>query len=99
MFKTFDIKRQKGLGDIPSGLRSDAEALGQAWVNGKDVKRFDLGNVGYGLTDGTGTFRLQYKPKDGVWKGNFQENILAPGKSRGIEVKNIHMTIEDMVAP
>jgi RHS repeat-associated protein len=95
----FSIKRQKGLGDIPAGARADAETIGKAWVNGKDVKRFDLGDGGYGLTDGTRSFRLQYKPKDGVWKANFQENTFTPGRNKGIEVKNIHMTITDMVAP
>jgi hypothetical protein len=68
-------------------------------VNGTDVKRFELSGGGFGLTDGTRTFRLQYKPKSGVWKANFQENTFIPGRAKGIEVKNIHMEITDMVAP
>ncbi len=95
----FSIKRQKGLGDIAAGTKADAETIGHAWVNGKNVKRFDLGDGGYGLTDGTRSFRLQYKPKDGVWKANFQENTFVPGRQKGIEVKNVHMTITDMIAP
>ncbi|MCH9686727.1 MAG: hypothetical protein K0V04_35165 [Deltaproteobacteria bacterium] len=101
-----DIKKQKGLGDIAPGNRAHAEVLGEAWVNGPNVKRFDLGDGGYGLTDGTRTFRLQYKPKDGVWKANFQENrFVQPhesfraGRQKGIQTKNIHMTIADMSAP
>ena len=59
------------------------------------VKKFNLKNNGYGLTDGTRTFRLQYKPKSKVWKANFQENIISPsGKAK--EIKNIHMRITDM---
>jgi len=94
-----NIKRQKGLGDIAPGVRADAEVIGKAWVNGPNVKRFDLANGGYGLTDGTRTFRLQFKPKSGKWKANFQENVHIPGRKKGIEVKNIHMTITDMTAP
>jgi hypothetical protein len=93
------IKRQKGLGDIAAGTRADAEVLGEAWVNGTNVTRFELAGGGYGLTDGARTFRLQYKPMDGVWKANFQENTFITGRTRGIEVKNIHMTITDMVPP
>jgi hypothetical protein len=93
----FSITRQKGLGDIASGTRAEAEALGEAWVNGKDVSRFNLNGGGYGLTDGARTFRLQFKPADGVWKANFQENTFILGRLKGIEVKNIHMTITDMV--
>lgn len=59
------IKRQKGLGDIAAGTRAEAETIGRAWVNGKNVKRFDLKGGGFGLTDGTRSFRLQYKPKMG----------------------------------
>ena len=62
----------------------------------KDIHIID---GGYGLTDGTRTFRLQYKPKDGIWKANFQENTFIEGRTKGIEVKNVHMNITDMVAP
>jgi len=93
------IKSQKGLGDIPPGTRAEAESLGRAWVNGRNVSRIDLDHGGYGLTDGVRTFRLQYKPRLGVWQANFQENTFIPGRGTGLEVKNIHMNITDMVAP
>ncbi|WP_320820813.1 FG-GAP-like repeat-containing protein [Thalassolituus sp.] len=93
------MKRLKGNSDIAQGARADAETLGNAWVNGKNVQRFELDHGGYGLTDGTRTFRLQYKPKDGIWKANFQENTFVEGRAKGIEIKNVHMNIIDMVAP
>jgi len=94
-----NIKRQKGLGDIAAGTRAEASTLGEAWVNGANVRRFELSNGGYGLTDGARTFRLQYKPKAGVWNANSQENTFILGRAKGIEVKNIPMTITDMAAP
>jgi RHS repeat-associated protein len=91
----FAILRQNGNGDLVAGTRAHAEAIGRAWVNGRSVTPCTVkGGVGY--TDGFRTFRLQFKPKDGVWKANFQENLFVPGRSRGIEVRNIHMTIIDM---
>lgn len=93
------IKSQKGLGDIPPGTRVEAESLGRAWVNGKNVSRIELDHGGYGLTDGVRTFRLQYKPRLGGWQANFQENTFIPGRDAGLEIKNIHMKITDMVAP
>ena len=93
------IKKQKGPGDIVAGTREEAELLGEGWVNGSNAKRFDLDHGGYGLTDGTRTFRLQWKKKSGTWKANFQENIHVEGRKKGIEVKNIHMTISDMEPP
>ncbi len=91
----FHLKSQKGLTDISDGTRKQAEVIGEAWVNGKYVRRFDLGNGGYGITDGTRTFRLQFKPKAGAWKSNFQENVVS---DKGIitEIKNVHMSITDM---
>lgn len=93
------MKRLRGNTEISPGSRAYAEILGKAWVNGKNVKRFKLEHGGYGLTDNTRTFRLQYKPKDGIWKANFQENIFKAGRARGIQIKNVHMNITDMVAP
>ena len=95
----FSINRQKGLGDIAAGTRAEAEAIGKAWVNGLDAKKFPLENGGFGITDGTRSFRLQFKPKDAVWKANFQENVFIEGRKRGIEIKNIHMNITDMPPP
>ncbi len=94
----FSIQRQKGLGDIAAGTRAEAEAIGQAWVNGSKVSRFPLKDGGYGLTDGARTFRLQFKPKDGLWKANFQENTFSSAGSSA-ETKNVHMLIQDMVVP
>lgn len=75
-------------------MTQDAETLGKAWVNGKNVRRFDLDGGGYGLTDGTRTFRLQYKPKDKVWKANYQEDTISSAGKKS-QVKNVHMTITD----
>ena len=91
----FSIQRQNGLGDIAAGTRAEAEAIGKAWVNGKNANQFPLENGGYGITDGTRTFRLQFKPKDNVWKANFQENV-KPDIGKPIEIKNVHMEITDM---
>jgi hypothetical protein len=39
---------------------------------------------------------MQWKPKDGVWKANFQENTFTHGRTKGIEIKNIHMNISNL---
>lgn len=93
------IQRQKGLGDIAAGTRREAEILGQAWVNGRNARRFNLRFGGYGVTDDVRTFRLQWKKDYGMWKANFQENTFIYGRERGIEIKSIHMNITDMKKP
>lgn len=95
----FSIKAQKGLGDIAAGTRAEAEAIGKAWVNGANVKSFPLKSGGYGVTDGTRTFRMQFKQKSKQWKANFQENVFIKGQSKGVETKNIHMDITDIPSP
>lgn len=59
-------------------------ARGRGWRN---LYRISLvkrqKGLGDGLTDGTRTFRLQFKPKDGVWKATFQEKTFIPGRAKG----------------
>lgn len=89
----FELKRLKGNGDIAAGTEAEAIAIGRAWVNGDKVTQLKIKN-GIGWTDGTRTFRLQWKPGDKMWKANFQENIVS-GSGRISQTKNIHMEITD----
>ena len=89
------LKRLKGNSDILAGTRQEAEALGKSWVNGKNVVKQKLDGGGFILKDGNRTFRLQFKPRSGIWQANFQENtISATGQIS--QIKNVHMNITNL---
>lgn len=90
---------EKGMSTLGSMTREDAISAGKAWVgeNCKPIK----GNIeGYSSKDGMRAFRLQYKPKEGMWRANFQENVMVnnpypnPGQHPAT-LKNVHVDILD----
>ncbi len=82
----FQIKRRKGNADIASGTEAEAMSIGKAWVNGEKATSLNIKD-GIGFTDGTRTFRLQWKPKEKMWKANFQENTTsATGQIRRLKM-------------
>ena len=45
-------------------------------------------------------FRIQYKPKEGMWRANFQENIMVNNQypnsgQHSSQLKNVHIDILD----
>ena len=59
----------------------------------------NAGNVlGYSSPEGMRAFRIQYKPKEGMWRANFQENMMVnnpypnPGQ-HSFQLKNIHIDL------
>ncbi|CAH8244580.1 hypothetical protein WJ0W_001813 [Paenibacillus melissococcoides] len=100
-------KEGKGMTNIGYGDSKTAIEAGKAWVgNGfkeiRDKKTGDL--LGFSSEDGLRAFRLQYKPRDGVWKANYQENTrvtnsLRNGKIETLEIRNAHIWITDLKDP
>jgi len=90
----------KGLATIGSATESVATNTGKAWV-GEGYKAItdNAGNViGYSSSDGMRAFRIQYKPKEGMWRANFTENykyINEQGATKIKELKNVHIDILD----
>ena len=92
----------KGLSTLGSATRETAMSAGKAWVGDSYKVIFDSsGNViGYSSADGMRAFRLQYKPKEGMWRANFQENIMVNNKyphpgQHSSQLKNVHIDILD----
>ena len=77
-------------------------SAGKAWV-GENYSTItdNLGDViGYSSSDGMRAFRIQYKNKEGIWRANFQENIMVNNPYPNIgqhrtELKNVHIDIFD----
>jgi len=75
---------------------------GKAWVGNSYKEILDTsGNlIGYSSSDGMRAFRIQYKPKEGMWRANFQENVMVnnpypnPGQHSS-QLKNVHIDILD----
>ena len=68
----------KGLSTLGSSTRQTAMSAGKAWV-GENYSTItdNLGEViGYSSSDGMRAFRIQYKNREGIWRANFQENIM-----------------------
>ena len=92
----------KGLSTLGSSTRETAMSAGKAWVGDNyNIIKDGTGNVlGYSSTDGMRAFRIQYKPKEGMWRANFQENIMVnnpypnPGQHSS-QLKNVHIDILD----
>ena len=90
----------KGLSTLGSATRSEALRAGEAWA-GKGYKTItdNAGNIiGYSSSDGMRAFRIQYKPKERMWRANFQENykyINEFGDITNKELKNVHIDILD----
>ena len=92
----------KGLSTLGSSSRQTAMSAGKAWV-GENYSTItdNLGDViGYSSSDGIRAFRIQYKNKEGIWRANFQENIMANNPYPNIgqhrtELKNVHIDIFD----
>ena len=92
----------KGLSTLGSATRENAMSAGKAWVGDNyNVIKDNSGNIlGYSSADGMRAFRIQYKPKEGMWRANFQENIMVnnPYPNQGqhsSQLKNVHIDILD----
>lgn len=92
----------KGLSTIGSTTRNNALSAGKSWVGDsyKEILGANGEIIGYSSTDGMRAFRIQYKPKEGMWGANFQENIMVrnpqlnPGWHTS-QLKNVHVDILD----
>ena len=92
----------KGLSTLGSATRENAMSAGKAWVGDNyNVIKDHSGNIlGYSSADGMRAFRIQYKPKEGMWRADFQENIMVnnpypnPGQ-HSAQLKNVHIDILD----
>ncbi|WP_251862294.1 DNRLRE domain-containing protein [Clostridium sp. Marseille-Q2269] len=88
----------KGLTTLGSATEEIALNTGKSWV-GEGYKTItdNAGNViGYSSSDGMRAFRMQYKPKEGMWRANFTENykyINEFGDITNKELKNVHIDI------
>ena len=92
----------KGLSTLGSATRENAMSAGKAWVGENyNVIQDNAGNVlGYSSADGMRAFRIQYKPKEGMWRANFQENIMVNNPYSNLgqhssQLKNVHIDILD----
>lgn len=93
---------EKGMSTLGSSTRENAMSAGKTWVGENYNTIIDKkGNVlGYSSEDGMRAFRIQYKPKEGIWRANFQENIMVnnpypnPGQHSST-FKNVHIDIID----
>lgn len=93
---------EKGMSTLGSSTRENAMSAGKTWVGENYNTIIDKkGNVlGYSSEDGMRAFRIQYKPKEGIWRANFQENIMVnnpypnPGQHSST-LKNVHIDIID----
>ncbi|MEY8322025.1 hypothetical protein AAK894_13305 [Lachnospiraceae bacterium 46-61] len=93
---------EKGLSTLGSATRENVMFAGKAWVGNSYKEILDTsGNlIGYSSSDGMRAFRIQYKPKEGMWRANFQENVMVnnpypnPGQHSS-QLKNVHIDILD----
>lgn len=91
---------------LGSATRSEALRAGEAWAGNGAEKIIDKATgelIGFKSTDGMRAFRIQYKPKEGMFRANFQQNEmirtqynmnpeLGWGKK---ELSNVHIDILD----
>ncbi|WFA05605.1 T7SS effector LXG polymorphic toxin [Bacillus sp. HSf4] len=89
-------KSPKGLSTLGSSTRQNAVDAGKGWVGNGAKKILDKsGNfIGYKSADGMRAFRLQYKPKEKMWRANFTENEITVVGSK-TELRNVHVDILD----
>lgn len=92
----------KGLSTLGSATRENAMSAGKAWVGDNyNVIQDNMGNVlGYSSADGMRAFRIQYKTQEGMWRANFQENIMVNNPPSNLgqhssQLKNVHIDILD----
>lgn len=91
-------KVDKGLATIGSSTEEVAINTGKAWVgNGyKEIKDNSGNLIGYSSNNGMRAFRIQYKPREEMWRANFTENYIymnEQGSKRTKELKNVHVDI------
>ncbi|MCY8055745.1 T7SS effector LXG polymorphic toxin [Bacillus inaquosorum] len=86
----------KGLSTLGSSTRQNALDAGKGWVGQGAEKMYDkAGNfLGYKSVDKIRAFRLQYKPKEKMWRANFTENEITVVGSK-TELRNVHVDILD----
>ncbi|MEC1549733.1 T7SS effector LXG polymorphic toxin [Bacillus rugosus] len=86
----------KGLSTLGSSTRQNALDAGKGWVGEGAEKMYDkAGNfLGYKSVDKMRAFRLQYKPKEKMWRANFTENEITVVGSK-TELRNVHVDILD----
>ncbi|MEG7336175.1 ribonuclease YeeF family protein [Bacillus sp. 0102A] len=86
----------KGLSTLGSSTRENALDAGKGWVGEGAEKMYDkAGNfLGYKSVDKMRAFRLQYKPKENMWRANFTENEITVVGSK-TELRNVHVDILD----
>lgn len=71
-------KVDKGLATIGSSTEEVAINTGKAWVGKghKEIKDSSGNLIGYSSNNGMRAFRIQYKPRDEMWRANFTENYI-----------------------
>ncbi len=90
----------KGMSTLGSATRDTAISAGKAWV-GENYRLITDKNgnfIGYSSEDGMRAFRIQYKPHEGMYRANFQENTMVnnPYPNAGQHptiIKNVHIDI------
>ncbi|WDF51266.1 RHS repeat-associated core domain-containing protein [Paenibacillus sp. KACC 21273] len=87
----------KGMSTLGSTTRANAWEAGKAWVGSNANELIENGTViGYSSADKMRAFRIQYKPKDEMWRANYQQNTNKIGSSvKKAEVFNVHVDILD----
>jgi hypothetical protein len=95
----------KGLSTLGSTTREQALSAGKAWAGEGakailDKKTGEL--IGYKSTDGMRAFRMQFKPKENMFRANFQENTMVRTEFNYYdfekswapkEIRNVHIDI------
>ncbi|WP_394508934.1 hypothetical protein C0132_22220 [Priestia aryabhattai] len=89
-------KSPKGLSTLGSATRENAINAGKGWVGpGAREIIVDGKVIGYGTKDRA--FRIQFKPKENMWRANFQDNsfVTTVGGKKTVQIKNVHVDITD----
>lgn len=84
----------KGLSTLGSASRAEVMKAGLAWVGegAKTITSKGGDIIGYSSKDGMRAFRLQYKAKENMWRGNFTENTYTVTGGT-TELRNVHVDI------
>ncbi|GED12590.1 hypothetical protein [Aneurinibacillus migulanus] len=92
---------------LGSATRDQALSAGKAWAGKGSEAILDKATgemIGYKSKDGMRAFRLQFKPKEGMFRANFQENIMIRTESNYYDysktwapkqIRNVHIDILD----
>ena len=100
------IQSPKGVSTLGSSTYADVLRAGEAWVGEGAEKIIDKKTgevIGFKSADEMRAFRIQYKPKEGMVRANFQQNeIIRTQYSKNFkdgwgkkELRNVHIDILD----